>query len=153
MKLFALVLTALTLADTPESFGAELPARDSSPWSRNLYGSFAKAVEAKKPLVVLFTWDDCDACGRLERNVIEPKALDQFAERGVFVYAELSDEDKHGNYARLREQLGVTEVPTLVVLDVAPDKLVEAGRVKGNFPAEKYVELVGQVLSDSPAAP
>src|SRR5207302_9689779 len=103
-------------------------------WSKYLYDSYELAVKYKKPLVVYFYEDDCYYCQMLNREVLSSPQINSLWDKAIFVAVNLlKDEDKKGNVAQLKADLGFNRFPALVVLDAGPDWLSERGRIVGYF--------------------
>jgi len=115
-------------------------------WIRNVYGGVEKSMKEEKPLVVLFMAAGTEFCRKLDRDVLDQPEMHALAGRAIFVWAENTDEDQHGNYAQLKKDLKIERFPVLVVLKTAPDEMEEIGRVVGYFPAEQYVAHVKTML-------
>src|SRR4051794_25600536 len=98
-------------------------------WSRNLCAGYKSALEQHKPLVVYFSDDNWWPL--TFQDAIKTGTLNEFASRAVFVRAEPKDEDDKGNYAKIKSDLQLDQLPTVSVLDVGTSVIKECGRIVG----------------------
>lgn len=129
--------------------GAAEPAKPKIEWKTNLWDAYTLAVKEKKPLVVYFYADGCEWCDKMG-DTLADDSVQKFADRAVFVRVNGDkDEDVKGNVGKLMTQLGVERYPTVAVVQPFPDKLVDLGRVRGYFPAEKFAPRLEQALDQA----
>ena len=116
-------------------------------WSNRLYASFEEALAADKLLGVLFTEDQCAWCIKLADVINTDSRFEAFKNAIVFVAVDpYVDEDDKGNAGRLQTDLAADRRPTLVLLEVSADALVERGRIVGYFPADAFIANLGTLV-------
>lgn len=128
---------------------AEPPATETKKviWEDNVVAAFQKALKEGKPLVVVFTADWCEHCVMQNEMFEKEGVLDPYAGKAIFVKVDPGKDDTHGNIKRLVAQLGIKQIPTVVVLDVSEEELAERNRVTGHYPAKTFTERFEKVMA------
>jgi hypothetical protein len=117
-------------------------------WQVAPYGAYQEALLAAKPLIVLFDTPGGAWCAKLASGALASSEVNALFDRAAFLRVSSLSTDK--NAVKLRTELGIERYPTLVVLDVASDKIVERSRITGYFDTKEYhYKLMSILLAKS----
>jgi thiol:disulfide interchange protein len=116
-------------------------------WHTSVVEAFQTALRENKPLVVYFYKSHCDECGgpcqnctALEENVLQSEALSAFADQAVFVKIDTVTMAAGSQEERIMNDLGVTSVPVVLVLDAKAEAINEVVRIVGELPLATFLE-------------
>jgi hypothetical protein len=102
-------------------------------WASDVYEAMVAAVEANKPLVVVFGAKDSSLSQRMAAKVLSCPQINRLAGRAVFVYGPPSEDE----FARrMALHLKLTDFPTISVIAPRTDVLTELYRMEGYFDAQ-----------------
>lgn len=91
-------------------------------------------------MVVYFYMVGCVHCEKLDRDVIQSKALAAYTNRAVFARIDHAKDDKAKNVSKMLTSLGIDRFPVVTVLDAQTSLISEVGRVTGYFPYEAFMK-------------
>jgi thioredoxin-related protein len=123
---------------------ADAPAAKGIKWETRVFTGFQTAVKEKKLMVVYFRQDECGTCkGKCKHcsdvdEILRGPIGAAYADKAVWVWQNVGEDDANKNVSRLMEQLSVKSVPTVVLLEVTPTAINEKGRITGRYKAEDY---------------
>jgi hypothetical protein len=121
-------------------------------WRIGLYQGFKQACWEKKPLVVFIYQEKCETCDKMMASLTDP-SLGGLADRAIFIWQDADREDSKNNVGSLIRQLGIKDVPTVVVLEVSEGQILESGRVLGYFPADEVLRRFQPMLDKAASIP
>lgn len=139
------LVVRLGLAIVAALFFSTLSKAEEVCWLNHLHNGFEKAIAENKPLVVYFSADR-DWGLKMTEEVIKKGVFDDLADEAVFVEAREADEDDKGNYARLRKDLKVDKLPSIVILHTEKAGLREIGRIVGYFEAKECIANFAKLI-------
>lgn len=122
-------------------------------WEKDLESAYAKSLDTKKPLVIVFLCPledaKCVHCKRFRGSVFSDE-FSELADDAIFVQANIvlvkGGKVPDELAQRTFEKLGLTTTPTISVMEPNPKVLAEIGRIKGYFDREKLTGHVRDVL-------
>lgn len=120
-------------------------------WRTALYGAFEEALQVKKPLVVYFYQRACQWCDRIEAGPFASPEVNALGDKAVFARIDYEQDDQHKNVSKMVQSLRIDRFPTVVLLDVWPDAIMERGRVVGYFDILTYYFRLSQLFLEPPA--
>jgi thioredoxin-related protein len=127
-------------------------ARDAAPeggggWLEDFDAAKQIAAAGKKPILMLFTGSDwCPYCIKLEKNVLDTKAFETFADQELVLMMVDSPRKKSQKRsvkeanAQLKQAYGIKGFPTLVLVDAEGKTLSKFGY--GGQSVEKFIEVM-----------
>lgn len=147
----AVVLFALAYASAAEPVA-------NIQWQTDLLKAYQTARDQGKPLVVLYETNYCEecrgpcqACLRLQREVLSTREFNAFAGRAVFVRVNwFANND---NVQKMKQSLKPEQWPALFVLEARPEVINEQTRIVGVKPLATYVQTLNRYLPAAPATP
>lgn len=123
---------------------AETPAKIE--WRTDILSAFHAARDAAKPLVVLFSDDNCTYCQKLVNQTLPDKRIQALKDEAIFVLSN-PGEDKDSAY--LSEGLNISGYPTVAVLKCSEGALDEVGRIVGYLEPAEFLQQLKALLPQS----
>jgi thiol-disulfide isomerase/thioredoxin len=129
--------------------GALMPAAANAqsdfPWEEDLVAAWQKALKEEKPLVVYFFSSTCPHCQKFREEVLSTDQFNALANRGVFASVDMAKELSE-SAKKMSENLKVTHVPGVYVLDARADVINEIDRIVGFTPPEEFFPRFAELL-------
>lgn len=157
------VIAALPLrAGGPDSASRPVATEVGAAWSTDYVAALRRAGQENKVLLLDFTGSDwCVWCKRLHAEVFsQPPFADYAREHLILVTLDAPAEKsqpaaERRQVAKLAQQFGVSDYPTIILVDAAGRELGRTGYMEGG--AKTFVRelkrIVANPLHDPPAKP
>ncbi len=115
-----------------------VPASSLMPdfWERDTLTAYKKAIDENKLLIVFFSADWCELCGRMAKELGPSKLLAGLQSCAVFLLAE-SGKDPAG--LAIESALEIKSYPALSYIMPKKTEIFESGRITGYMPEEKIL--------------
>ena len=121
-------------------------------WFTDLNSALAEAKKTKRPIFLLGTGSDwCGFCMRLEKNVLQDKTFQKYAEsRLVLLYADSPSKKEQSpevaaNAQALLKKFKIEGFPTVILLSSEGKELGRKAGYDGSN-AKKYIEMLKGML-------
>jgi thiol:disulfide interchange protein DsbD len=111
-------------------------------WLSSHDDGVAKALAAKKPVMIDFTAEWCQACKELDRETYTAPSVRAQAMR--FVNLKIDATEVDDTIERLFKRYGVLGLPTVVFID-STGNVLPSPRVTGFVEAKRFAELMAKV--------
>jgi thioredoxin-related protein len=141
------LIGAIFASTLAASFASGSALRAEINWEDDVYFAWQRAHKENKPLVVLYYSSTCPHCQRLFREVLTKEKFGALDSRAVFYRADVT-QDLDANVTKLQDDLKVTSVPTIFVLDARPEAIDEVGRSVGFVPEDEFILKFTSLLDD-----
>jgi hypothetical protein len=115
-------------------------------WRIGLARAYQQARWERKALVVFLHLQGCPHCNKMIGTLFDDR-FGPVANRAIFVWQDARRDDANGNVRKLIQDLGITNVPSVVVLDVSDEKMMnDTGYIKGAVSLEETLRVFKEGL-------
>lgn len=115
-------------------------------WHKDLPEAYRQAQHEGKPLFIYFYGSGEEGsypyCRKFESETLASREMAAFGERVVFVAVDLTEVSADSDAARFAEQLEVTKVPAMALIECCEDGWVINGDTEGYWEKEEFVKAI-----------
>jgi thioredoxin:protein disulfide reductase len=112
------------------------------PWQRDVDSALKTAAAEKRPVLIDFFADWCEACKELDRKVYPTPQVQEAAKR--FVPVKVDGTNDSDALDKLYERFGVQALPTVAFVD-SKGNLLKEPRVTGYLEPDRFVAVLSKV--------